>query len=173
MKLTPARLGLLAFNAALALAVTQLWAGDNGPIQWLPLGKADLDARPVADSVPALPVTALADLAIAWKRPLFSPGRQPDAGPVATAAPGLEGLSLSGVIIDGDARWALLRQRDKQSLRLKRGDRLAGDWLLAELDATSVTFTRQGQVRRLSLPFARLPASGDSPLPKLPDVKQP
>lgn len=173
MKPTPARLGLLALNALLALSLARLWTDDTGSLHWLPQGTADTGAKEVAEPVPALPVATLADLAVAWRRPLFSPARQPDPGPAAAAAPGLEGLSLSGVIIDGDARWALLRQRDKRPLRLKRGDRLDGDWLLAELDATSVTFTRQGQVRRLSLPFARLPAPGTSPIPKLSDVQQP
>jgi general secretion pathway protein N len=173
MKLTAARLGLLALNAVLALGLAQLWTGDDGPVRWLPPGTAEPDARRAADPLPTLPVFAPTDLTVAWKRPLFSPGRQPDAGLPATAAPGLDGLSLNGVIIDGDTRWALLRQRDKRSLRLKPGDRLDGDWLLAELDATSVTFTRQGQVRRLSLPFARLPAPGGTPLPKHLDVKQP
>ncbi|MBA1242478.1 general secretion pathway protein GspN [Pseudomonas japonica] len=164
--------GLLALNAGLAASFAWLLLAGPGPID-----DPALEPHPavtVAEGAPLAP-TALepAAMAVAWARPLFSPDRQPDAPKAGPSGPGLDGLSLTGVVIDGTAQWALLRQRDKRPLKFQRGDTLDGGWVLTALGPTSATFTRQGQARTLSLPVLRLPLPSLAPAPKLPDVSAP
>lgn len=167
MKPSPLTLCLVLANAVLAASLLSL-----GQARALPWNDEGVAAVPLALPEVAASLEPLPDalLASAWQRPLLSPNRQPDAPPTTEVAAGLEGITLSGVVIDGQAQWALLRLANHTPLKLKRGDALAGGWALASMSASSATFIRQGQARTLNIPVLRLPAPGTSPVLKRLDV---
>jgi len=129
----------------------------------------DEPARPslppnVASSISLPPPPALQSLANTWQAPLFSPTRQPDQAnrqaPVAKAS--LAGVRLSGVVINGPLRVALLKQ-DGRDLSVREGAKLANGWLLKRVDPLSVQFEYQGQAQTLQLPAPRVPAAPSRP----------
>lgn len=165
------RLLLLAINALLLGGLAWAWLDQDHAVAWLPAeGKAHVPAPPAPP--PAMVELPEAQRQLAWQHPLFSPGRQPDAAKAA-AAQTLDGVRLSGVVVDGQASWALLRLADQRSLKLARGAALDSGWVLSQVEATSATFQRQGQARTLSLPVPRLPASAATPPITLPHVTAP
>jgi general secretion pathway protein N len=85
----------------------------------------------------------------------------------------MEGVVLTGVVIDGQAQWALLRLTDKRSLKLAVGKTLDNGWTLTALSPLQATFKYQGQTRQLSLPVLRLPPPSTAPLITLPNVPRP
>ncbi|MGY4494986.1 hypothetical protein [Pseudomonas sp. TE3610] len=166
-----ASLALIAVNGVLAASLAWL-ASIQGAVDWDSTGPAaPLPALPKA--APSLAPLPDAQIAQGWQQPLFSPDRSPDAAKAGAVSAGLEGVTLGGVVIDGDAQWALLRLRDQRNAKLKRGEALDGGWVLTELSATSATFSRQGQARTVNIPVPRLPAPAMAPVLKLPDVKTP
>lgn len=170
--MTRKRLSLLAANALLLAGLTWAWTAHDRPVAWLPAeGKAPVPPAPTAP--PAMADLPEAQRQLAWQQPLFSPGRQPDAARTGAAAQTLDGVRLSGVVVDGQASWALLRLADQRSLKLARGAALDSGWVLSQVEATTATFQRQGQSRTLSLPVPRLPASAAVPPITLPHVTAP
>ena len=152
----PRTLILLTGAALLGFLATWLVTGAGQTPNWLPAsGPAQLPRQ--SSTLAQLPELDDEQLQTAWQRPLFSPTRSPDQSAAVPGATRLEGLVLSGVILDGASQWTLLRKQDKQSLKLKLGDTLDNGWTLSELTARAATFTRQGQTQTLSLPELRLP----------------
>ncbi|RRV10681.1 general secretion pathway protein GspN [Pseudomonas sp. v388] len=149
-------LALSSLAALLIAAVIWLTTSMSQSVTWLPAIQAPHTPRP-SGPVAAMPMLADEQLQAAWQRPLFSPDRSPDLAKSVAGATRLEGLSLSGVILDGSAQWALLRNQDKHTVKLKVGDTLDNGWTLSQLTARVATFTRQGQSQSLSLPVLRLP----------------
>jgi general secretion pathway protein N len=166
MKTLPFNPLLLVPCALLAALMALLLTGSGSDPQWLPPGEAppmsDANARPLA-----MPELAEQRLALIWQQPLFSPTRQGDPAADRAADTGLAGLSLSGVVLDGAAQWALLRQ-GQRSLKLKVGASLDNGWQLHALTPRQATFVHQGQTRQLSLPMLRLPPPDAASSPKLP-----
>lgn len=163
-----ANLPLIALCAALLAFCAWLLSGAGRAPNWLP--PQPLSAVTTATGATAVNVPELSDqrLARIWGVPLFSPERKPDAAALDRVADtGLAGLTLSGVVINGQAQWALLRQGPR-SLRLKVGDRLTNGWLLEALSPREATFSHQGQQRRLNLVTPRLPPPGEDVSPRLP-----
>ncbi|EIK94453.1 general secretion pathway protein GspN [Pseudomonas sp. M47T1] len=162
---------LLLINGALVACL--VWVGaSQGAVEWNSVGPAaPLAVLPAA--APALTPLPETQLAQAFQQPLFSPDRSPDAAKAGAVSAGIEGVTLGGVVINGQAQWALLRLRDQRAVKLKRGDALDGGWVLTELAATSATFTRQGQARTVNIPVPRLSAPAVAPVLKLPDVNAP
>lgn len=163
---------LAGLNSLLVSALAWVFlSGDPQPV-WVP------SAAPAPRLVKAAPAPRLAELAspereVAWQHPLFSPARQPDPGKAGPAVEQLDGVRLTGVVVDGQRSWALLRLANHSNLKLEQGDALASGWVLRQVDARSATFWRQGQAHTLNLPVPRLPAPGAVPLLTLPHVTAP
>ena len=145
MTLKPVPLALLIANGVLAACLIATVLEGEPALQWPLAEPAAAPPHSEAFAVAPLPVIAPSALAAAWQRPLFSPDRQPDLGKLSAAPAQLDGITLSGVVLDGDAQWALLRRPDHSAFKLKRGQLLDGDWVLDSLTATGVTFVRRGQ----------------------------
>jgi general secretion pathway protein N len=164
--LRPLDWALLALVALLAALIGLLLGGAVHSPDWLPPPaprESTLHTAPVHEA----PMTSVQSLSNTWKTPLFSTNRSPDvavrqAG--AQAASSLTGLTLTGVIIDGSIRVALLKQSSGAALKMKPGDRLVNGWTLERLDPMQATFSLNGRSQVLSLPAPRLPP----PLPPHP-----
>ncbi|MFC4729307.1 hypothetical protein [Coralloluteibacterium thermophilus] len=131
-------LWLLAAVAGWSLvAVAAALAGVGGRIALAPDDPALVPPLPQARRV-AQAEPELVDRSEIAARPLFAPDRRPTVvdAPVAEAAPPLD-LRLSGVILSGDTRLAILTdaQDHTRSWRVRVDQPLAGapDWRLVEL----------------------------------------
>ena len=182
LSLRPFTLALLALAALLVACLAWLASGGGQSVTWLAEPETGRDAGQSATSLtgpaaPRPPSLTQDQLQVAWQRPLFSPDRAPDAAAPGPAATRLEGLTLSGVVLDGTgadaSRWALLHRQDKRALKLRLGDTLDNGWTLSQLTSRVATFTRQGQSQTLSLPVLRLPPPSPSPSPTLPSLSAP
>ena len=99
-----------------------------------------------APELPSYSLPPLSDFAALSERPLFSRTRRPaledEEAPVQVAQGGLE-VILTGVIIAGEKRVALIVPRNSaKAVRLAQGERFQG-WTLSEVEAGGVIF-RQG-----------------------------
>lgn len=163
---------LVALNGVLIGALAWVWLCDESEVQWV-----QTDA-PAPMSIKPAPLPQLAELPLgerefAWQHPLFSPDRQSDFSKAGPGVQRLDGVRLTGVVVDGQTRWALLRLANQRNLKLKQGESLDGGWVLAQVHSGSATFQRQGQTHTLELPVPRLPAPGAVPLMTLPHVTAP
>ncbi|MGY1887817.1 hypothetical protein [Pseudomonas sp. SDT291_1_S447] len=162
---------LLTIAAALGAVFVVLLLGAGRAEQWLPAGQPrDL---PASAAPKPLPTLTAQDLNLSWQQSIFSPERKPDlvSGKGETAA--LQGVALTGVVINGQAQWALLRLANKRTLKLAVGKALDNGWTLTALSPLQATFMYQGQTRQLSLPVLRLPPPSTAPLITLPNVPRP
>lgn len=162
---------LLAGVTVLTAAAVSLAMGAGQAVAWLPAGQVP-EPAPAARS-PTLLALPSQSLALTWQQSIFSPDRQPDLVAGKRQASSLDGIRLTGVIIDGPAQWVLLRMPDDRHLKLAVGSTLDNGWTLAAATAQQATFTHEGQARTLSLPLLRLPPPSKAPLMTLPDVRTP
>ena len=92
------------------------------------------------------------------ERPLFASNRRPpaQAEPIVTPEQPL-GLALSGTVVSDQGRFALVRSTEGGAIRrLKIGDQVSG-WTLVAVEASRVTFRRQGDERQLTMAFDQPP----------------
>ncbi|GAB7532529.1 general secretion pathway protein GspN [Pseudomonas sp. 3A(2025)] len=171
MRLDTLTLALLASTALLSAAAVSLALGSGQSVDWLPAGPPR-EVAPAEALQPTQPLPPQA-LALTWQQSMFSPDRKPDLATGKAQASSLDGISLSGVIIDGQAQWVLLRMPDKRHLKLAVGSSLDNGWTLTGATPQQATFTHQGQTRELRLPLLRLPPPSKTPLITLPDVPTP
>ncbi len=83
-----------------------------------------------------VPVTA--------ERPLFQPGRRPEAAPEAPPPAPPPALMLVGIIGDGDQRLALVRMSDSEELfRLDPGGRIAR-WEILSIGEATIAVSEDG-----------------------------
>lgn len=167
------RWSLTAANVALLLVLA--WLASTPLVADAPPPAAAPSASIAPLAPPAKPAAPTAPaLAAVWQQPLFSPERRPDA-PAATpvAAPVLDGVTLTGVLISRDGQWALLTLPGHGPRKLKLGAALDDGWTLSALSVRSATFSRQGTARTLSIPVLRLPVSTRTPPLTLPDTQAP
>jgi general secretion pathway protein N len=155
---------LLTLAALLAAVIGLLLGGVVHSPDWLPT-PAPRDSALRAAPVHEAPMTSVESLSNTWKTPLFSTDRSPDAAvrQAGAQATSLAGLTLTGVIIDGSMRVALLKQSGGPAVKVKQGDRLANGWTLERLDPTQATFSLDGRSQVLSLPAPRLPPPSTTP----------
>ncbi|MDF2490810.1 MAG: putative ral secretion pathway protein GspN [Pseudomonas sp.] len=171
MKLGSVGLTLLVTAAVLIGVASSLLLGAGRTVDWLPASHPHEQppaAKPV--SLAALPENTLA---LTWQQSMFSPDRQPDAATGKSQATSLAGIRLSGVIIDGQAQWALLRLANQRTLKLAVGSTLDNGWTLTGVTPQTATFLHQGQSQQLSLPVLRLPPPSKAPAITLPNVTTP
>lgn len=163
---------VLAIGAALlaALAAALVMGAGQQP-QWLPPSQAR--ALPVPAKPAASATIPAQSLALTWQQSMFSPDRKADTTTAKGGATSLAGIRLSGVVIEGQARWALLRLANDRRISLAVGSQLDNGWTLSALTPQQATFTHQGQSESLSLPVLRLPPPSKAPAITLPHVTTP
>jgi general secretion pathway protein N len=171
MKFDTLSLTLGAATALLAAAAVSLSMGAGQDIDWLPASAARETA--VAAGPAALPALSAQALTLTWQQSMFSPDRKPDLVSGKAQAPSLDGISLSGVIVDGSSRWVLLQLPQKRRLKLAVGSTLDNGWTLDSVTPQSATFSHQDQTRELRLPLLRLPPPSQVPPITLPHVPTP
>ncbi|MCF7532962.1 general secretion pathway protein GspN [Pseudomonas petrae] len=171
MKFDSLTLALGAATVVLAAVAVSLSTGAGQDIDWLPAGEAR-EATPTAGpaALPALPAQALT---LTWQQSMFSPDRKPDLVTGKSQASSLDGISLSGVIIDGASQWVLLQLPQKRRLKLAVGSTLDNGWTLESVTPQQAVFSHQGQTRELRLPLLRLPPPSNVPPITLPNVPTP
>lgn len=171
MKFDALTLTLGAATVALAAVAVSLSMGAGQEIDWLPAG----EARQVAPAAgpAALPQLSAQALTLTWQQSMFSPNRKPDLVSGKSQASSLDGISLSGVIIDGASQWVLLQLPQKRRLKLAVGSTLDNGWTLDSVTPQNATFSHQGQTRELRLPLLRLPPPSKVPPITLPNVPTP
>jgi general secretion pathway protein N len=155
---------LLGLAAALAVLIAALFSGVGHSPHWLPERSPPTlpgDQR----SVTQAPEASLQSLANTWQAPLFSTDRSPDQSTAQAQAPAssLAGLTLTGVVINGDLHVALLKQAEGPALKVNEGQQLPNGWTLQRLAPTQARFTLDGRKEVLRLPAPRLPAPSNTP----------
>ncbi|MEG5263647.1 hypothetical protein TRP66_05000 [Pseudomonas sp. JDS28PS106] len=155
---------LLGVATLLALLIALMLGGGLHAPDWLP-APAPRDPAAHTAQVRQAPTASLASLSNTWKTPLFSPDRSPDPAVRQTGAQAtsLAGLTLTGVLIDGSTRVALLKQAGDKTLKVKQGERLPNGWTLERLDPTQASFGLDGRTEVLRLPAPRLPPPSTTP----------
>lgn len=139
---------LLLLGAGLVL----LHAGVGRKLHWLaPRALAPLPPAVERANLPA--AVPLAQFALVWQKPLFSPDRKP----VARAAAGdgnLGDLELTGIILTPDLHMVLLRDKHAgRQLRLREGESLPdGSVTLVEVRQRSALFDAAGGRTEMKLP---------------------
>ncbi|NKN32829.1 type II secretion system protein N [Marichromatium bheemlicum] len=132
--------------------------------------------QPPIDAPPPPPPRAHYDAVL--ERPLFRPDRRPAPPPTtpdpntARAAPALERLTLTSVLITPEQRvaWVRVAEAGRSGQRIEVGDQMA-DWTVAAIHPDHILLERQGQIDRLPLrDFTRPGAPSATPLiPPAPD----
>ncbi|WGT36158.1 general secretion pathway protein GspN [Pseudomonas atacamensis] len=162
---------LLTIAATLGAVFVVLLLGAGRAEHWLP---ADQPRHLPASAAPKPPPTLTAqDLSLSWQQSIFSPERKPDLVSNKGEAAALQGVVLTGVVMDGETQWALLRLANKSTFKLAIGKSLDNGWTLTALSPLQATFMYQGQIRQLSLPVLRLPPPSTASLITLPNVPRP
>nr|WP_314483094.1 hypothetical protein [uncultured Pseudomonas sp.] len=162
---------LMAICSVLGAVFIVLLLGAGRAEHWLAADQPrHLQAIPTPKPLPTLTTQ---DLSLSWQQSMFSPERKPDLVSGQGGSAALQGVALTGVVIKGQAQWALLRLADKRSLKLAVGKALDNGWTLTALSPLQATFMYQGQIRQLSLPVLRLAPPSTAPLITLPNVPRP
>ncbi|MCQ2990614.1 general secretion pathway protein GspN [Pseudomonas tremae] len=162
--LRPLEWALLACAALLAALIALIFSGAAHSPGWLP-EQAPRNLTDQKAQIHSAPSATLDSLANTWKTPLFSPDRSPDTAVRKTdvQASSLAGLTLTGVIMDGSLRVALLKQASGPALKVRQGARLPNGWTLERLEPTEATFKLDERTQVLRLPALRLPPPSSSP----------
>lgn len=142
--------------AVLVVVLGALWVALLGGLGSTPRWDAPRTATtlPPATSGANLPSPVpLAQFALVWQKPLFSPDRKP-AAHAADGGSSLGDLTLTGVILTRDLRMALLRDRQTGTeVRLRVGESLPnGGATLVELRARAALFDAPSGRTELKLP---------------------
>lgn len=161
--LRPLEWTLLGTATLLAASIALVLSGSLHSPDWLPVPAPRTPTGP-ATPVHEAPKASLDSLSNTWKSPLFSTDRSPDIAVRQNAqATSLAGLTLTGVIIDGSLRVALLKESGGKPLKVRQGDRLPNGWTLEQLDPMQATFSLDGRSQALRLPAPRLPPPSSTP----------
>jgi general secretion pathway protein N len=170
--LRPIEWGLLGLSGVLgALMVVILSSVGDAP-QWLPEPEPTALANTSAKVLVA-PDASLESLAGTWQAPLFSPDRSPDHAVGQAQASSLSSLVLTGVVLDGELRVALLKPADGPALKIHQGQALPNGWRLEHLTPRDARFVLDGRTQTLSLKALRLPPPSSTPPITLPHEPTP
>ena len=148
----------LVLLVLIALVVNGTWQSEN----WLP---TEPDRRPaVVAKTPALSRVELPSLANTWQTPLFSVDRRPDLQQAGhQAASSLNGLTLTGVMLDGTVQVAFIRPATGPALKVRLNGQLPNGWTLRAISPTSATFGLGERSETLTVRRLRLPAPSAPP----------
>lgn len=162
-RLTPFR-ALLAANLVLLVLLALVWL--LGDTRWTPpAGLPPALESDAEDAAPLLPELPVETLAATRERPLFWDSRRPPAAaeaPLDTGAaqPGpdpLRNLAIVGVVTEyteDDMIERLIVRLDQEVRRIRVGENI-GDWTLVAVTGNVAHFQRDGEVRSLSMEYAK------------------
>lgn len=170
--LRPLEWGLLGIAGLLGVLMVGILSSLGDAPQWLPTPAPDARTNASAKVLVA-PSATLDSLAGTWQAPLFSPDRSPDRTVGQAEVSSLSSLTLTGIVLDGDLRVALLKRADGPALKVHQGQTLPNGWLLEHLTSRNARFVLDGRTQILSLPALRLPAPSTTPPITLPHESAP
>ena len=170
--LRPIEWGLLGLSGLLGLLMVGILSSIGDAPQWLPEPEPTLHTNASAKVLVA-PDASLQSLAGTWQAPLFSPDRSPDPAVGQSENSSLSSLMLTGVVIDGDLRVAMLKRADGPPLKIHQGQRLPNGWQLEHLTPREARFVLDGRTQTLSLKTLRLPPPSSTPPITLPHEPNP
>lgn len=170
--LRPLEWVLLGVAGLLGLLMVGILSSIGDAPQWLPAPEAGTRTQAAAKLLIA-PSATLDSLAGTWQAPLFSPDRSPDAAVGQAEASSLSSLKLTGIVLDGDLRVALLKRADGPPLKVQQGQTLPNGWTLEHLTPRDARFVLDGRTQTLSLRALRLPAPSTTPPITLPHEPTP
>jgi len=166
-------LPILRAGALLALAAV---CGGLAFVVYTELAASDPPAAPSVGTTALPPAPAPAPVftmpppqsyAAVSERPLFSPSRRPPtAAATPAAASEISALSLTGIIISGDERIALVASGEPATVsRLKEGQTLGG-WTVRSIQQDRVVLERDATQQELKLTEKARPAPPGAPSPR-------
>lgn len=163
--------GLLGLAAVLGLVIAAIASGVASSPDWLP----EQAPRTVKDAAKThvAPSASLQSLSATWQAPLFSTDRTPDRSAEKAQASNLAGLTLTGILIDGELRVAMIKRADGPPLKVHQGQALPNGWKLEKLSAMQAEFSSEGRTQTLSLRALRLPPPSNTPPISLPRESTP
>ncbi len=170
--LRPLEWGLLGLSTALGVLMLGILSSIGDAPQWLPAPAPDARTNTTAKVLSA-PSATLESLAGTWQAPLFSPDRSPDRAVGQAAVSALSSLTLTGIVLDGDLRVALLKRADGPPLKVHQDQTLPNGWRLEHLTPRDARFVLDGRTQTLSLRGLRLPAPSTAPPITLPHESVP
>lgn len=170
--LRPLEWGLLGVAGLLGLLMAGILSSIGDAPQWLDEPASTARANASA-KVRIAPSASLESLAGTWQAPLFSPDRSPDAAIGQAEVSSLSSLKLTGVLLDGDLRVALLKRPDGPPLNIHQGQTLPNGWRLEHLTPLHARFVLDGRTQTLSLSVPRLPPASTTPPISLPHEPAP
>ena len=85
----------------------------------------------------------------------------------------LSSLTLTGIVLDGDLRVALLKRADGPPLKVHQDQTLPNGWRLEHLTPRDARFVLDGRSQTLSLRALRLPPPSSTPPITLPRESTP
>lgn len=163
---------LLGVSALLGLLMVGILSSIGDAPQWLPTPDSDARANTSANTLVA-PSATLESLAGTWQAPLFSPDRSPDRAVGQAAVSSLSSLTLTGIVLEGNLRVALLKRSDGLPLKVHQDQTLPNGWRLEQLTPREARFVLDGRTQTLSLRAPRLPAPSTTPPITLPHESAP
>ncbi|TFY88063.1 general secretion pathway protein GspN [Pseudomonas nabeulensis] len=170
--LRPIEWGLLGLSGVLGVLMVVILSSVGDAPQWLPEPEPTASANASAKVLSA-PQASLESLAGTWQAPLFSPDRSPDHAVGQAQASSLSNLVLTGVVLDGALRVALLKPADGPALKVHQGQSLPNGWRLEHLTPRDARFALDGRTQTLSLKALRLPPPSTTPPITLPHELNP
>ncbi|OPA87887.1 general secretion pathway protein GspN [Pseudomonas fluorescens] len=170
--LRPIEWVLLGVSAALGVLMLGILSNIGDAPQWLPEPEPAAHANAAAKVLTAPDVT-LDSLAGTWQTPLFSGDRSPDRTVGQAAVSSLSSLTLTGIVLDGDLRVALLKRADGPPLKVHQNQTLPNGWRLEHLTQRDARFVLDGRSQTLSLRALRLPPPSTTPPITLPHESAP
>lgn len=148
--------------AVLLLLILGVLGGVGHSSDWLEA--RTLHQNATAQQAPIVPVAELISLSNTWQTPLFSTNRSPDVSlRKSQQTTSLAGLTLTGVILNGDKQVAFIRQNSGPALKVHCGERLPNGWILQSLSPLQASFMLDGRTESLSLPVLKLPPPSTEP----------
>ncbi len=144
---------LVVLRLAYPLAAISTFHIGTGKASLPAFSKTEADAAQIA-SVESFSAIAERPLFLEERRMPKDPPPAPAAGLIAAVTPSnaLNGLTLSGVVMAGDHRVALLNPANGQAQKsVKEGDDFQG-WKVLHIEAKAVVFTANGEERRIEFP---------------------
>jgi hypothetical protein len=160
---------LASFLAALAVALVAVIGVQTGFGSSLRLSAAGAPAKrasPFEAKLLPAPVVASAEQAYpeTAARPLFTPTRRPAPEAVAPSTFNRGQFVLQGIIVAGNTRTALLREKSSGRINRVEQGRDIGGLKVAEIDREAVTLTQGPESEVLSLQVLKpAPAPGAAP----------
>lgn len=145
-----AALVFTCWMALLASSPAPEWPQSPLPATAAPVVPTPAEVRPFVD---------LQTYSGIWEVPLFTPGRQADAGNASQVAalPLPADLVLTGVMVAPPLRVAFLRQGTGEAIALREGQALPGGWTVAHIEEQRVELVNGGSHQALEISSPRLP----------------